>query len=78
MYCVITSVVQWSVLDRGLEPSWPRSDLNNDYTSKFDIYCFFDHLHPAPRGCAGCRIGTRFIRPKGTSPLKGVNPAGTP
>jgi hypothetical protein len=24
------------------------------------------------------RIGTRFLRPRGTSPLKGVNPAGTP
>jgi hypothetical protein len=22
--------------------------------------------------------GTRFLRPRGTSPLKGVNPAGTP
>jgi hypothetical protein len=28
-----------------------------------------------PRGCAGGRIGTRFLRP---SSLKGVNPAGTP
>ena len=28
-----------------------------------------------PRRCAGGRIGTRFLRP---SPLKGVNPAGTP
>jgi hypothetical protein len=24
------------------------------------------------------RIGTRFLRPRGTSPLKGVNHAGTP
>jgi hypothetical protein len=31
-----------------------------------------------PRGCAGGRIGTRFLRPRGTSPVKGVNPAGTP
>jgi hypothetical protein len=30
------------------------------------------------RGCAGGRIGTRFLRPRGTSPLKGVNPAGNP
>jgi hypothetical protein len=30
---------------------------------------------PTPRGSAGGRIGTRFLR---TSPLKGVNPAGTP
>ena len=34
--------------------------------------------HPPPRGCAGGRIGTRFLHPRGTSPLKGVNPAGTP
>ena len=27
--------------------------------------------------CAGGRIGTRFLRPRGTSPLKGVNPVGT-
>ena len=30
------------------------------------------------RFSAGGRIGTRFLRPRGTSPLKGVNPAGTP
>ena len=35
-------------------------------------------LYPPPRGCAGGRIGTRFLRPKGTSPLKRVNPVGTP
>ena len=29
---------------------------------------------PPPRGCAGGRIGTRFLHPRGTSPLKGVNP----
>ena len=29
-------------------------------------------------GCAGCRIGTRFLRPRGTSPLKGVQPRGNP
>ena len=34
--------------------------------------------NPPHRGCAGGRIGTRFLRPRGTSPLKGVNPAGTP
>jgi hypothetical protein len=33
---------------------------------------------PPHRGCAGGRIGIRFLRPRGTSPLKGVNPAGTP
>ena len=33
---------------------------------------------PSPRGCAGCRIGAMFLRPRGISPLKGVNPAGTP
>jgi hypothetical protein len=30
------------------------------------------------RGCAGGRIDTRFLRPRGTCPLKGANPAGTP
>ena len=39
---------------------------------------FLLFVHPPPRGCAGGRIGTRFLRPRGTSPLKGVNPAGTP
>ena len=29
---------------------------------------------PPPRGCTGGRIGTRFLRPRGTSPLKGANP----
>jgi hypothetical protein len=32
-------------------------------------------LNPPHRGCAGGRIGTRFLRP---SPLKGVNSEGTP
>ena len=31
-----------------------------------------------PRGCAGGKICTRFLRPRDTSPLKVVNPAGTP
>ena len=35
-------------------------------------------MQPPHRGCAGGRIGTRFLGPRGTSPLKGVNPAGTP
>ena len=30
------------------------------------------------RGCAGGRIGTIFLRPRGTSSLKGANPAETP
>ena len=33
---------------------------------------------PTHRGCAGGRIGTRFLRPRGTSALKGANPTGTP
>ena len=33
---------------------------------------------PPPRGCAWGRIGTRFLRPRDTSPLKGANPAVTP
>ena len=34
--------------------------------------------NPPPRGCAGGRIVTRFIRPRDTSPLKGAHPEGTP
>ena len=34
--------------------------------------------NPPPRGCAGGRIITRFLRARDTSPLKGANPAGTP
>jgi hypothetical protein len=42
------------------------------------LYCICASLlYPLPRGCAGGRIGTRFLHPRGTSPLKGVNPAGT-
>ena len=33
---------------------------------------------PPPRGCAGGRIGTKFLCPRGMSPLNGVNPVGTP
>jgi len=44
----------------------------------FLFYCIGQDIDPPPRGCAGGRIGTRFLRPRGTSPLKGVNPAGTP
>ena len=33
------------------------------------------HSPPPPRGCAG---GTRFLRPRGTSPLKGANLTGDP
>ena len=53
----------------------------------FDVQCLTfivskrvasNSICPPPRGCAGGRIGTRFLRPKGTSPLKRVNPVGTP
>ena len=44
-----------------------------------DIYILCLHKpEPPHRGCSGGRIGTRFLCPRGTSPLKGVNPAGTP
>ena len=33
---------------------------------------------PPHGGCAGGRIGTRFLRPRGTSPLKGGQPHGNP
>ena len=40
------------------------------------ITCFQNYLHqdPPPRGCAGGRIDTRYLRRRGTSPLKGANP----
>ena len=41
------------------------------------IVVLFNYNTTPPRGCAGGRLGTRFIRPRGTSPLKGANPAGT-
>jgi len=46
--------------------------------SVFNNWPFMQQLIPPPRGCAGDRIGTRFLRPRGTSLLKGVNPTGTP
>jgi hypothetical protein len=42
------------------------------------LLLFLTMTFTPPRGCARGRIGTRFLRPRGTSPLKGVNPAGTP
>ena len=33
-------------------------------------------MNPPHGGCAGGRIGTRFLRPRGTSPLKGGQPRG--
>ena len=38
---------------------------------------FLLFVHPPPRWCDGGRIGTRCLRPRGTIPLNGVNPAGT-
>ena len=35
-------------------------------------------INPPHGGCAGGRIGTRFLRPRGTSPLKGGQPRGNP
>jgi hypothetical protein len=34
----------------------------------------WSNWYPPHRECAGGRIGTRFLRPRGTSPLKGVTP----
>ena len=42
------------------------------------VAVFYKYISPQPRGCAGGRIGTRFLRPRYTSPLKWANPAGTP
>jgi hypothetical protein len=46
-------------------------------TSLCMIVLIFTRKLPPPRGCAGSRIGTTFLRPRGSSPLKGANPAGT-
>ena len=56
----------------------PSANIN--YRLPIKVYyrmCSLRHI-PPPRGCVGGRIGTRFLRPRGTSPLKGANPAGTP
>ena len=42
---------------------------NNRYLKQ--IYSI--NILPPPRGYAGGRIGTRFLCPRDTSPLKGVN-----
>ena len=42
----------------------------------FPIHSIF--RNPPHGGCAGGRIGTRFLRPRGTSPLKGGQPRGNP
>ena len=56
--------------------SYSKFILNNRppfYFPEFSLHV----NQPPPRGCAGGRIGTRFLHPRGTSPLKGVNPTGT-
>ena len=40
----------------------------------FIFLMFLLFVQPPHRGCAGGRIGTRFLRPRGTSPLKGETP----
>jgi hypothetical protein len=44
----------------------------------FIFLMFLLFVQPPPRGCVESRIDTMCLRPRGTSPLKGVNPAGTP
>ena len=56
-----------------------RNDYNDDMSAMLCLYtllseCIDSEINPAPRGCAGGRIGTRFLRPRGTGPLKGANP----
>jgi len=66
---VARSFSVWCLVDQCLS-FWPSS---------FDHCIVFpSSIYPPPRGCAGGKIGTRFLRPRGTSPLKGANPAGTP
>ena len=49
---------------------------NSNYP--FGISYFFLHnALPHPRGCTGGIISTMFLHPRGTSSLKGVNPAET-
>ena len=54
-----------------------KFDLSQSQLSHQQKQKLLTFLNPPHRGCAGGRIGTRFLRPRGTSPLKGVNPAGT-
>jgi len=46
------------------------------FTNEVFVYLYITllKLSNKMRGCAGGRIGTRFLRPRGTSPLKGANP----
>ena len=51
--------------------------VNNSFMLKFVLLkpSFTSiNCNPPHRGRTGGRIGTRFLRPRGTSPLKGVNP----
>ena len=55
------------------------NDYNDDMSAMLCLYtllseCIDSEMNPPPRGCAGGRIGTKFLRPRGTSPLKGDNP----
>ena len=75
---------KWNIVESCIKYHKPNLDLYShvNYTALFNINfsetLFFLSQYPPPRGCAGGRIGTRFLHPRGTSPLKGVNPAGTP
>ena len=42
----------------------------------FIFLMFLLFVQSPHRGCAGGRIGTRFLRPRGASPLKGGQPRG--
>jgi hypothetical protein len=70
----LKSITYYYVWGRGLYGSWI---CNYMFVPMQLVPITIKVMTPPPRGCAGGRIGTRFLRPRGTSPLKGVNPAGT-
>jgi hypothetical protein len=64
--------VRSKVLERKSE-----SHYNFDYASDLKGIFAPKNEPPSQRVCQG-KIGTRFLHPRSTSPLKGVNSAGTP
>jgi hypothetical protein len=72
----ISQVVLWTCLYLNLldEYKWIKK-----FTTTLHLWLQILIVNNPPHGgCAGCRIGTRFLRPKGNSPLKGGQPRGNP
>ena len=55
-------------------PTFAEPQPYNRPFSTGQLSAFIIQTNPLHRGCAGGRIGTRFLRPRGTSPLKGSTP----